>query len=131
MARRAVANGREPAAQGGALRAPATGHAGQRRARGDTVALFPGREVVVERRAVRALATAGADLGTSADERAALAGEAIPLYGGDLLPLDPYEDWAFHPRQRLAAAPPRAAAPVGRFDELVALDPTDEAPTSG
>ncbi len=48
------------------------------------------------------------------------------MYGGDLLPFDPYDEWAFHHRQRLQLRYRELLRRSGRFEELVALDPTDE-----
>lgn len=72
---------------------------------GETVALFPHCEVTIdavdfEQAAARAVAADG-------PEQRRLAAEAIDLYGGELLPHDPYEDWAFHHRQRSSSATAR------------------------
>ncbi len=87
----------------------------------DTVALFPQAELdvdafIFERLAAEGLA--GDDLGA--------VDRALSVYTGDLLPLDPYEDWAFHHRQRLQLRLRELLRRAGRFDQLVALDPTDE-----
>jgi pimeloyl-ACP methyl ester carboxylesterase/DNA-binding SARP family transcriptional activator len=92
---------------------------------GETVALFPGHDVVID--AVRFEHVASRALGTAdpAHQRV-LAAEAIELYGGDLLPHDPYEEWAFHHRQRLQLRYRELLRVTGRYADLVALDPTDE-----
>ena len=87
----------------------------------DTVALFPGADpdvdaVTFERLAAQGLAGGDAD----AVER------ALAVYSGELLPFDPYEDWAFHHRQRLQLRHRELLRRGGRFDQLIALDPTDE-----
>jgi pimeloyl-ACP methyl ester carboxylesterase/DNA-binding SARP family transcriptional activator len=99
----------------------ATGHARSVVLSGETVGLFPDDEVVVdaiefERLAARAVV----------DDDAPARDAALALYAGDLLPFDPYEDWAFHVRQRLQLRHRELLRQAGRFDRLVALDPTDE-----
>src|SRR5262249_46102790 len=59
-------------------------------------------------------------------DRAALE-RAAALYTGDLLPHDPYEDWAFHHRQRLQLRYRAVLRALGDHGRLVELDPTDEA----
>jgi pimeloyl-ACP methyl ester carboxylesterase/DNA-binding SARP family transcriptional activator len=87
----------------------------------DTVALFPGADLDVDALIFEQLAAeglAGDDL--DAIER------ALAVYSGELLPFDPYENWAFHHRQRLQLRHRELLRRGGRFDQLVALDPTDE-----
>lgn len=87
----------------------------------DTVALFPQAELDVDAFTFERLAAeglAGDDLG--------VVNRALAVYTGDLLPLDPYEDWAFHHRQRLQLRHRELLRRGERFDQLVALDPTDE-----
>lgn len=88
----------------------------------DLVALFPAAEVTVDAERFDRLARAAID-GTT--DPAAL-DEAIAGYGGTLLPFDLYEDWAFHLRQRLELRYCELLRLAGRFDELLAVDPTDE-----
>ncbi|HEY6744878.1 MAG TPA: hypothetical protein VI357_04085 [Mycobacteriales bacterium] len=51
---------------------------------------------------------------------------ALALAGDELLPGEPYASWAFQPRQRVDLLRRGAAAGLRRWEELVALDPTDE-----
>jgi pimeloyl-ACP methyl ester carboxylesterase/DNA-binding SARP family transcriptional activator len=88
---------------------------------GGIVALFPAEDVAVDVAAFdadasRALQTGDLDA----------AGNAVDHYSGELLPADPYESWAFTVRQRLALRYREVLRLLGRFDEIVALDPTDE-----
>lgn len=88
---------------------------------GETVALFPGADLetdveMFDRLAAEALSTGD----THVLDR------ALNVYCGELLPFDPYEDWAFHHRQRLQLRYRELLRVAGRFDQLVALDPTDE-----
>ena len=53
--------------------------------------------------------------------------EALACHHGELLPEDPYEDWAFLPRQRLQLRYRELLRRAGRWVELVEVDPTDEA----
>ena len=73
----------------------------------DTVALFPNADVDDRRRRRSSAVAAERWPGHDRDARRV---KHWRCTRGDLLPHDPYEDWAFHHRQRLAAAPPRAAA---------------------
>ena len=94
---------------------------------GDVVSLFPGAEVAVDAERFDALARAAAGSGAAADGTAGEAVEAaLASYGGQLLPFDLYEEWAFHLRQRLALRYCELLRRAGRFDELLAVDPTDE-----
>ena len=88
---------------------------------GDTVALFPHAEVEIDAITFEQLAIDG----LARDDRDAIE-RALACYRGDLLPFDPYEDWAFHPRQRLQLRHRELLRRSGRFDQLIALDPTDE-----
>lgn len=105
--------------------------------RADVVALFPDHELVVDaerfehlaRLALEPGATAGSGAAGAAGVDAAAASardEAIALHRGPLLPLDLYDDWAFHLRQRLTLRYCELLRRAGRFDELLAADPTDE-----
>ena len=87
----------------------------------DTVALFPGVALDIDAVTFERLATEGlAGQDDDAVER------ALAVYSGELLPFDPYEDWAFHHRQRLRLRHRELLRRGGRFDQLIALDPTDE-----
>jgi DNA-binding SARP family transcriptional activator len=80
----------------------------------ETVALLPDAEVVSDVGAFEAAARAGA------------VEDALASYGGELLPDDRYEEWAFVPRERLQLRYRELLRVAQRWDELVALDPTDE-----
>lgn len=88
---------------------------------GDTVALLPLARVHTDVSAFEALADAGL-----ADCDRASIDHAVSLYRGDLLPHDPYEEWLDYDRQRLRNRLRRLLRASGRFDRLVAIDPTDE-----
>ncbi len=92
----------------------------------DTVALFPHADVEVDVERFERCARGAVDPGTPDADRAALADEAITVYRGDLLPHDPYEEWAFHPRQRLQLQHREFLRQRRRYAELVAVDPLDE-----
>jgi tetratricopeptide (TPR) repeat protein len=89
---------------------------------GEMVSLWRGDPDVVtdvdefERSAVTALADGSVDQ----------AEQALATYRGALLPDDPYEPWAQVPRERLAGLHRELLRLTGRWEELVALDPTDE-----
>jgi DNA-binding SARP family transcriptional activator len=89
----------------------------------DAVSLFPGADVAVdaeafERCARRALA--------ARDGPGRLAGAAADLYGGELLPEDPYEPWLEAPRDRLRQLHTELLRRAGRWAELARIEPTDE-----
>jgi DNA-binding SARP family transcriptional activator len=52
--------------------------------------------------------------------------QAITIYRGDLLPHDPYEQWLENDRERLRGRFRHVLRAGGRFERLVAVDPTDE-----
>ncbi|WP_162529660.1 ATP-binding protein [Nocardioides caldifontis] len=89
--------------------------------RQDQVRLLPDRDVEV-------------DVGTflSAGRRAlaghdpALAAQALELYGGPLLPEDPYEPWTEEPRAQVETVHRELLRVAERWEELVELDPADE-----
>lgn len=89
---------------------------------GEVVSLFPRAEVEVDAERFDRLARAAID--STADPSSIDA--ALACYGGPLLPLDLYEEWAFHLRQRLELRYCELLRLAGRFDELLAADPTDE-----
>jgi DNA-binding SARP family transcriptional activator/pimeloyl-ACP methyl ester carboxylesterase len=80
-----------------------------------TVSLFPAHEVVVDIVTFEAAAATGH------------VDDALDRYHGELLPDDPYEEWAFVPRERLQLRYRELLRAAQRWDELVLLDPTDEA----
>ncbi|MET0837536.1 MAG: tetratricopeptide repeat protein [Marmoricola sp.] len=87
---------------------------------GDAVSLFPAAEVVVDvERFESAVESARAG---SADAAA----EAVDLYRGDLLPDELYEAWTEEARERLRLAYAEMLHLLGRWDAILAADPTDE-----
>jgi DNA-binding SARP family transcriptional activator/pimeloyl-ACP methyl ester carboxylesterase len=80
----------------------------------DTVSLCPGAELVVD---------ADVFAGAVRDGRV---DDALAIYRGELLPDDRYEEWAFVARERFALQHRELLRAAERWDELVALDPTDE-----
>jgi DNA-binding SARP family transcriptional activator/tetratricopeptide (TPR) repeat protein len=99
----------------------AMGHADSLVLHDDLVELWPGADLTVdvdmfERAAAAALA--GGDPATC--------GRAADLYGGDLLPTEPYEDWAEEPREHLRALHLDLLRAAGRWAALADADPTDE-----
>jgi predicted ATPase/DNA-binding SARP family transcriptional activator len=87
---------------------------------GDSVALFPDAEVVVDVDRFDA-AVASARAGSSS-----AAAEALELYVGELLPEDVYEPWAEETRDRLRLAHVEMLHLLGRWDQAIAADPLDE-----
>ena len=85
------------------------------------VALFPGSDVTVDVDRFEAAAS-------SALRNAEIQGaeRAAAMYAGELLPFDPYEPWAGNIRQRLALRHLELLRLLGRYDEIVAVDATDE-----
>lgn len=79
-----------------------------------SVLLFPDRAVVVDAEEFERLAASGDPT-------------ACDAYGGELLPGSAYEEWMQTHRQRLAALHLDALRAAGRWEEVVALDPLDEA----
>lgn len=92
---------------------------------GDTVALFPHADLTVD-----ALEFEEAPGRVVSVLHPAMAGAAIDAalarYAGDLLPFDLYEDWTSAHRQRLQLLQRHLLRRAGRFEQLVAIDPTDE-----
>ncbi len=89
--------------------------------RGDLVQLFPGIEVVVDAERFEGLARRALELHDSASARMALT-----IYRGELLPEERYEEWAESDRGRLADLHLQLLRLAERWEELVALDPSDE-----
>ena len=89
--------------------------------RGESVALFPDQSVAVD---VALFEAAAHDALRAGDE--VLLGAAVDGYGGDLLPEDLYDEWAAGPRQRVRQLRTDALRRLGRWDDLVQLDGTDE-----
>ena len=95
---------------------------------GDTVSLFPDADVAVdaetfERCARQALAAVD---GPGAADVAAAAAAAGDLWGGDLLPEDPYEPWLEGPRDRLRQLHREVLRRAGQWGDLARADPADE-----
>jgi len=95
---------------------------------GDTVSLFPDADVAVdaetfERCARQALAAFD---GPGAADVAAVAAAAGDLWGGELLPEDPYEPWLEEPRDRLRQLHREVLRRAGRWGDLARADPADE-----
>ena len=87
---------------------------------GDHVWLFPGAEVIVDVVRFEDLARrAGA-------EDDPVARDALAWYGGELLPSDPYEDWAGDRRELLALRRLDLLRVAGEWRDVAELDPTDE-----
>ena len=89
--------------------------------RDDTVALFPDEDVTVD--ALEFIAAAEGALHSN-DHVAHQA--ALRTWSGDLLPDDLYEEWTELPRERIRALRTDLLRRLGRWDELVEIDPTDE-----
>jgi DNA-binding SARP family transcriptional activator len=88
---------------------------------GQGIALFPDAQVRVDALDLDAAAT---DALARAD--AVAAAEVLGRWGGELLPLDLYEEWTTAPRQRFARRYLELLRLAGRHDEILTLDPTDE-----
>lgn len=87
----------------------------------DTVHLFPGGGVTVDVATFEELAR-----DAIARNDAAAAELALAHYGGELLPADPYEEWASDRRELLRRRHLELLRLAGRWVELAELDPTDE-----
>ncbi len=87
----------------------------------DAVTLFPAQNVIVD--AVEFETAARAAI-SAQDEQ--LAGRAADLYAGDFLPQDLYETWTQDMRDRLGIAYRDVLRLAGRWQTLVAVEPTDE-----
>ena len=87
---------------------------------GESVALFPDAEVVVDTDLVDAAVAAAreGDLGRAT--------EAVEAYRGELLPDDVYEAWTEEPRERLRLGHVELLHLLGRWEQAVAVDPLDE-----
>jgi len=94
------------------------------------VTLLPNGDISVDavdfdRLAAAALSPAAGQATKSDQLRAAE--KAVERYPGPLLPGDPYESWALRERERLALRHRELLRILHRYDEMLALDPTDEA----
>ncbi|HEY9378922.1 MAG TPA: hypothetical protein VIQ02_17745, partial [Jiangellaceae bacterium] len=97
---------------------------GDRRAvvlRGETVALLPDAEVVVDVDVFEALADAAVSAGSPAE-----AAMAAAAYGGTLLPGDLYEPWTEVRREQLRLRYIDLLRRASQWDRLLAEEPTDE-----
>ena len=90
---------------------------------GDSIVLFPGRELRVDVVAFETAASAALD-GAPATEAI---DAALSLYAGELLPDDRYEAWTELRREHVAHLHRQLLRAGRRWSELLALDPTDEA----
>jgi DNA-binding SARP family transcriptional activator len=88
--------------------------------RGDSVALAPDAEVVVD--LVRFEAAVEAALAAGPAECA----RAARLCAGELLPDDLYEEWTEEPRERLRRRRLEVLRGAEQWEEVLALDPVDE-----
>ena len=88
---------------------------------GESVSLFPHQDIRVDVTEFQNLA----ERALAADDRTA-ALEAAAVYGGELLPQDPYEPWAMETREQLHLRYLDVLRVAGRWDLLTALEPTDE-----
>jgi DNA-binding SARP family transcriptional activator/pimeloyl-ACP methyl ester carboxylesterase len=100
----------------------ATGSADAVVAGGQSIALFPDADVSVDATEFDAIAEAALRSGNRD-----VAERALALWGGELLPLDVYEEWSFGLRQRFARRHRELLRVAGRYAELVAIEPADEA----
>jgi DNA-binding SARP family transcriptional activator len=89
--------------------------------RQELVALFPDGEVEVDVDEFREQAEVARQTGAAADVAA-----AISAYAGPLLPEDPYESWVAQPRGELRTTYLSLLREAGRWEALLAEEPTDE-----
>ena len=92
--------------------------------------LLPNGDISVDAADFDRLAAAALSpaVGQAAKSDQLRAGEkAVERYPGPLLPGDPYESWALRERERLALRHRELLRILHRYDEILALDPTDEA----
>src|SRR5262245_41699928 len=87
----------------------------------DVVALAPGRELVIDVEGFEVEAKAA----LRANDPVACA-RVAERYGGELLPDDRYAEWAEEPRERLRQLYARVLKAGGLWEQMLALDPTDE-----
>jgi len=88
----------------------------------ESVRLLPQAAVRVDTQAFRSLAESAIAGGSTA-----LAEQALALYAGPLLPEDLYEPWAAEPREALRLLHLDLLRMTGRWQEVLTLDPVDEA----
>jgi DNA-binding SARP family transcriptional activator len=89
--------------------------------RDDIVWLFPGAHITVDAVRFEQLARKAISENDPCGAR-----EALDWYGGELLPADPYEDWAADRRESLHLRQLDVLRVIGEWRELSELDPTDE-----
>ena len=99
----------------------ALGSAGSVVLSGDEVLLLPGQDVEVD---TEQLEAAARDARADGSVRAAAA--VLDRFPGEPLPADLYAEWATDHRERLAALRQDLFRRAQRWDDLIALDPTDE-----
>lgn len=88
---------------------------------GEHVSLWPGAEIEVDATVFEGDAKAALDSGDSQ-----ACAKVVPIYGGELLPDIPYQEWADEPRRRLRALYLRLLRGAGLWEEIVVEEPTDE-----
>ncbi len=97
---------------------------------GETLALLPSVEVSVDvdrfDQAADAAGRAAAGTGDTDADPMRLANAAVDRYRGDLLPEDVYESWTEEGRERRRLRYLELLRQAGRWEELVAADPSDE-----
>jgi DNA-binding SARP family transcriptional activator/pimeloyl-ACP methyl ester carboxylesterase len=86
----------------------------------DSVQLLPGHVVAIDVVEFETAAAAALDEGAGIDA-------AVARYRGELLPADRYERWTEERRQHVAHLHRQLLRAAGRWSELLADDPTDEA----
>ena len=89
---------------------------------GETVQLFPSGLPVVDVLEFEEAAARALDTGD-----ARLCEDALRRHGGELLPDDRYEPWAEPRREHVEHLRRQLLRAAGRWSDLIALDPTDEA----
>jgi DNA-binding SARP family transcriptional activator len=99
----------------------ATGRADAIVLRNETAELFAGSAVEVDAASFETLARAALTAGDRA-----MAQRALTMYGGELLPQDPYEDWVAPRREQLHQLHLDLLRLDERWQELADLDPGDE-----
>jgi DNA-binding SARP family transcriptional activator/tetratricopeptide (TPR) repeat protein len=89
--------------------------------RGDVVALFPDATIHVDAEDFERAATAALEAGDQA--RAA---DVLERHDGDLLPDDPYEEWLAAPREHMRRLRIELLRLLGRWDDVLRVDPGHE-----
>ncbi|HUP75196.1 MAG TPA: alpha/beta fold hydrolase [Acidimicrobiales bacterium] len=90
--------------------------------RGDSVALLPDATVTVDALEFERCVT----LALRNDDASLLARAVAEHGGGDLLPTDLYDSWTDEPRRQLRRLYADALRRLDRWDDVLAIEPTDE-----